>query len=93
MGATQKALARGIPVCVVPYGRDQFEVARRAEVARCGTRLPAKKLSPPRLRAKVQEAMTMTDGAKRVADGFEATGGTARGADLFERRVLGLNAG
>jgi MGT family glycosyltransferase len=93
MGATQKALARGIPVCVVPYGRDQFEVARRAEVARCGTRLPAKKLSPPRLRAKVQEAMTMTDGAKRVADGFEATGGTARGADLFEQRVLGLNAG
>jgi MGT family glycosyltransferase len=93
MGATQKALARGVPVCVVPYGRDQFEVARRAEVARCGTRLPAKKLSPPRLRAKVQEAMTMTDGAKRVADGFEATGGTARGADLFEQRVLGLNAG
>ena len=29
MGATQKALARGIPVCVVPYGRDQLEVARR----------------------------------------------------------------
>ena len=45
MGATQKALAHGVPVCVVPYGRDQFEVARRVEVARCGTRLPAKKLS------------------------------------------------
>ena len=88
MGATQKALARGVPVCVVPYGRDQFEVARRVEVARCGTRLPAKKLSPARLRAKVQEAMTMTDGAKRVAAGFEATGGAARGADLFEQRVL-----
>ena len=43
MGATQKALARGVPVCVVPFGRDQFEVARRVEVARCGTRLPAKK--------------------------------------------------
>jgi hypothetical protein len=35
--------------------------------------------------------MTMTDGAKRVAAGFEATGGVARGADLFEHRVLGLN--
>ena len=45
MGATQKALARGVPVCVVPFGRDQFEVARRVEVARCGTRLPAKKLT------------------------------------------------
>ena len=49
MGATQKALARGVPVCVVPFGRDQFEVARRVEVARCGTRLPAKKLTTARL--------------------------------------------
>ena len=93
MGATQKALAHGVPVCVVPYGRDQFEVARRVEVARCGTRLPAKKLSPPRLRTKVREAMTMADGAERVAAGFKATGGTGRGADLFEQRVLGINVG
>jgi MGT family glycosyltransferase len=89
MGATQKALDHGVPVCVVPYGRDQFEVARRVEVARCGTRLPAKKLSAPRLKAKVREAMTMTDGARRVAQGFAATGGPARGADLFEQSVLG----
>jgi MGT family glycosyltransferase len=92
MGATQKALAHGVPVCVVPFGRDQFEVARRVEVARCGTRLPAKKLSPSRLRAKVRDAMTMTDGARRVAAGFLATGGVAHGADLFEQRVLGLSA-
>jgi MGT family glycosyltransferase len=88
MGATQKALARGVPVCVVPFGRDQFEVARRVEEARCGTRLPAKRLSPRRLRSKVFQAMTMTDGAKRVASGFAATGGVARGADLVEQRVL-----
>src|SRR4030088_2202727 len=56
MGATQKALAAAVPVCVVPYGRDQFEVARRVEVSRCGTRLPAKKLNPARLRIKVREA-------------------------------------
>jgi MGT family glycosyltransferase len=92
MGATQKALDRGVPVCVVPYGRDQFEVAQRVAVARCGTRLPAKKLSPPRLRMKVQEAMTLTDGAKRVAAGFTASG-TAYGADLIEQRVLGPSAG
>ena len=89
MGATQKALASGVPVCVVPFGRDQFEVARRVEVARCGTRLPAKKLIAARLRAKVREAMTMTDGARRVAAGFAATGGVARGAELIEHRVLG----
>jgi UDP:flavonoid glycosyltransferase YjiC (YdhE family) len=91
MGTTQKALAHGVPVCVVPFGRDQFEVARRVEVARCGTRLPVKKLSPLRLRAKMREAMTMADGAKRVAAGFVATGGVARGADLIEQRVLGLS--
>jgi MGT family glycosyltransferase len=90
MGATQKALARGIPVCVVPFGRDQLEVARRVEVARCGTRLPARRLSTPRLRARVREAMTMTAGAQRVAAGFAATGGVARGAELFEQRTLGL---
>lgn len=88
MGATQKALNHGVPVCVVPYGRDQFEVARRVEVARAGTRLPARKLSAERLRAKVREAMTMSEGARRVAEGFAATGGSARGAELFEQRVL-----
>ena len=88
MGGTQKALARGVPLCVVPFGRDQFEVARRVEVARCGTRLPAKKLNAVRLSAAVRQAMTMTDGARRVAAGFAATGGVARGADLIEQRVL-----
>nr|WP_090273631.1 glycosyltransferase [Mycolicibacterium komanii] len=90
MGATQKALDHGVPVCVVPYGRDQFEVARRVEVARCGTRLPANKLSVQRLQEKVREAMTMSEGARRVAEGFAATGGPARGADLLEQRVLRL---
>lgn len=90
MGATQKALDHGVPVCVVPFGRDQFEVARRVEVARCGTRLPARRLSVQGLHAKVREAMTMTEGARRVAEGFAATGGVARGADLFEQRVLAV---
>ena len=91
MGATQKALARGVPVCVVPFGRDQFEVARRVEVAHCGTRLPAKRLTARRLSSAIRQAMTMSDGARRVAAGFAATGGVARGVDLFEQRVLGCS--
>jgi UDP:flavonoid glycosyltransferase YjiC (YdhE family) len=59
----------------------------------CGTRLPAKKLSPPLLRTKVRETMAMQNGARRVTAGFAATGGTAHGADLFEQRVLGIGAG
>src|ERR671910_287254 len=65
MGTTQKALARGVPVCVVPFGRDQLEVARRVEVAGAGTRLPARRLTPKRLRAAVREAMRRDAGARR----------------------------
>ena len=83
-GVTQKALAAGVPVCVVPFGRDQLEVARRVEVADAGTRLPAQRLNADRLRAKIREAMTKTHGARRVADGFAAAGGPAAAADAFE---------
>ncbi|RZT16260.1 MGT family glycosyltransferase [Mycobacterium sp. BK558] len=88
MGTTQKALARGVPVCVVPHGRDQFEVARRVEVSRSGTRLPARRLTQAKLRTKVAEAMSMKRGAQRVAAGFRAAGGVAHGADEIERRLL-----
>ena len=87
MGITQKALSRGIPVCAVPFGRDQFEVARRVEIARAGTRLPARRLTVGRLRHKVLSAMTMTTGAEAVAAGFAATGGARHGADLVERHL------
>ncbi|HET6918851.1 MAG TPA: nucleotide disphospho-sugar-binding domain-containing protein [Jiangellaceae bacterium] len=83
MGATQKALARGVPVCAVPFGRDQFEVARRVEVAQAGTRLPASRLRPDRLRAAVREAMDRAEGAKRVAEAFAAAGGATAAADAF----------
>jgi MGT family glycosyltransferase len=89
MGATQKALARGVPVCAVPFGRDQLEVARRVEVAEAGTRLPAERLTPQRLREKVREALTKIDGARRVAAGFAAAGGATAAADAFESRLLG----
>ncbi|BBZ38344.1 nucleotide disphospho-sugar-binding domain-containing protein [Mycobacterium conspicuum] len=88
MGTTVKALDRGVPVCAVPFARDQAEVARRVQVAGCGTRLPARKLTPARLRAAVRAAITMGPGARRVAAGFAATGGVARGADLIEQRLL-----
>jgi MGT family glycosyltransferase len=84
MGATQKALARGVPVCAVPFGRDQFEVARRVEVAGAGTRLPAGRLRPGHLRTAVHQAISRAEGAKRVAAAFAAAGGPATAADAFE---------
>jgi MGT family glycosyltransferase len=85
MGVTQKALAHGVPVCAVPFGRDQPEVARRVEHAGAGTRLPARRLRPDRLRAAVREAIGRRAGAQRVADAFRAAGGPVAAADAFER--------
>lgn len=87
LGITQKALARGIPVCAVPYGRDQFEVARRVEVAGAGTRLPAGRLTADRLRTAVQTAMTKRAGAAAVAEGFAASGGVSHGVDVVEQQM------
>jgi MGT family glycosyltransferase len=92
MGITQKALAAGVPVCVVPFGRDQFEVARRVEVADAGTRLPAGRLRPDRLRAAVRESMTKKAGAKRIASAFAAGGPKATVdalEELIEERISG----
>jgi MGT family glycosyltransferase len=83
MGATQKALAHGVPVCVVPFGRDQLEVARRVEVSGAGTRLPARRLTPARLRDAVRAARRLQDGAARVAAGYAATGGPAAAAEAL----------
>jgi MGT family glycosyltransferase len=84
MGITQKALAAGVPICAVPFGRDQPEVARRVAVARAGTYLPARRLTPTRLREAVREAMTMRDGAARIARAFEAARGGPAAANALE---------
>ncbi|HET9153656.1 MAG TPA: nucleotide disphospho-sugar-binding domain-containing protein [Solirubrobacterales bacterium] len=85
MGITQKALAAGVPVCAVPFGRDQFEVARRVQVAAAGVMLPKGKLSPKRLRRAVREAISNRAGATRVAAGFSAAGGAGAAADALEK--------
>jgi MGT family glycosyltransferase len=85
MGITQKALAAGVPVCVVPFGRDQLETARHVEVVGAGSRLPASRLNAARLRAKVREAMDCRPGAERVAAGFARAGGAPAGADALEQ--------
>ena len=84
MGITQKSLAHGVPVCVVPWGRDQLDVAARVEEAGAGAILPRKRLSPERLAAAVDRALECGAGAARVKAGYEATGGSATAADALE---------
>jgi UDP:flavonoid glycosyltransferase YjiC (YdhE family) len=85
MGITQKALAHGVPVVAVPFGRDQPEVARQVEVARAGVRLPARKLSGRTLCEAVGAAIELRPGAERIAAAFAAAGGPPVAADELEQ--------
>lgn len=87
MGITQKALAAGVPVCVVPWGRDQNDVGRHVEVARAGVVLPKGKLSVARMRAAIRETRARRDGAQTIASAFAASGGARAAADVVEEIV------
>jgi MGT family glycosyltransferase len=83
-GTTQKALAAGVPVCVVPFCRDQFDVARRVETAGAGVKVRGKRLTPARLRSSVRAAMDKRPGAERIAAAFERAGGASAASDVVE---------
>jgi MGT family glycosyltransferase len=92
MGITQRALAAGVPICVVPFGRDQTEVAGRVSAAAAGTQLSLEALTPTTLRTAILKAMTMRAGAERVAAGFARAGGAPAAADELES-LLTTSAG
>jgi MGT family glycosyltransferase len=84
MGIAQKALAAGVPQCVVPFGRDQFDVAARVVAIGAGTMILPWELTAVSLGAAVREAMTMKAGAETVAAEFSRAGGPQAGADSLE---------
>jgi len=84
MGIAQKALAHGVPVCIVPWGRDQLDVAAHVEVAGAGVRLSRRRLSPARLAEAAAAAEGCAPGAARVKAGYEAAGGDSTAADALE---------
>lgn len=84
MGITQKALAAGVPVCVVPFGRDQLDVARHVEMAEAGVRLPVGDLTIERMRAAVKQTITKRPGAQKIASAFAAIDGPKKSAAVLE---------
>jgi MGT family glycosyltransferase len=84
MGITQKALSYGVPVCVVPWARDQLDVAAHVLEAGAGTKLVRRRLSPARLAAAVEAARECSSGAARVKAGYEATGRAKAAASAVE---------
>ncbi|QIS05404.1 glycosyltransferase [Nocardia brasiliensis] len=93
MGIVQKALAAGVPVCVVPSGRDHFEVARRVVGNNAGSRVAAKRLTAAKLRAGIEQAVACRAGAAHVATGFRAATGTLHAANLLEHHFAGVETG
>jgi MGT family glycosyltransferase len=86
-GISQKALAAGVPICVVPFSRDQFDVARRVEINDAGVRLHHKRLSVGRLRTAVEAARAKRSGAERIAQAFASAGGPSAAAAAVEELV------
>jgi len=84
MGSTQKALAAGVPVVAVPFGRDQAEVARRVEASGAGVRLTRRRLTPDRLCSAVHEAIGRRPHARQLAETFSRAGGASAAADALE---------
>ncbi len=84
MGITQKALSHGVPVCLVPWARDQLDVAAHVLEAGAGTKLSRRRLSPARLAVAAEAARVCAPGAARVKAGYEATGGSSAAADAIE---------
>jgi UDP:flavonoid glycosyltransferase YjiC (YdhE family) len=81
MGIVTKAASAGVPMVVVPFGRDQPEVARRVVEAGAGVSLKPQQLDADRLRSAVRTARSMGEDARRVAAQLDPGGAAARFAD------------
>ncbi|MEX5634552.1 nucleotide disphospho-sugar-binding domain-containing protein [Parafrankia sp. FMc2] len=96
MGIVQKAVAAGVPIVAVPFGRDQPEVARRVAEAGAGVLLPAKRLTAERLRAAVRTAMDGRAGALSASRRIHEHGGgesfAAVAEELAAQRASGAAA-
>jgi MGT family glycosyltransferase len=88
MGITQKTLSAGVPLCIVPFGRDQFEVGARVAALGAGTCLPPDALTPKTLRAAIREARAASGGARRVAASLTQAGGARSAAEALEALLV-----
>ncbi len=86
MGVTQKALMRSVPMVIVPFGRDQHEVAQRVLASGAGQAIPGRDVTPEKLYEKIVAALTVSHGLDAILEGCEAAGGAPRAATLIEER-------
>ncbi len=87
MGTTQRALAEGVPVCVIPWGRDQNETARRVEVCGAGVMINKKKLTSKSINSAIDKVLNKKGEAERVAASFKKAGGAKRAVELISKML------
>lgn len=86
-GTVQAALAAGLPLVVIPTSWDQFDNAQRVMEAGAGLRLNARRCTPERLRAAVQQILaepSFRANARRMGLASARCGGPERAAELLE---------
>jgi UDP:flavonoid glycosyltransferase YjiC (YdhE family) len=88
MGITAKAVAKGVPLVVVPFGRDQPEVARRVVEARAGVSLRKRDLGATGLRDAVRQAMALRGAVAPTPPGDPATRFADAAMELTDRAVV-----
>jgi MGT family glycosyltransferase len=89
MGIVTKAACAGVPMVVVPFGRDQPEVARRVVECGAGLQVKPKHLTPERLRESVRAALGMRAAAEQVSRQLDPDGAPGRFADAAESLLNG----
>lgn len=94
MGIVQKAIAAGVPLVAVPFGRDQPEVARRVAECGAGQVVPRRRLTAEAMRTAVQDALRADARAAAAAAAarLKAAGGPGAFADAVEELVRSAGA-
>ena len=85
-GSVVKALAAGVPMVMMPFGRDQVEIAARARYAGTGVRIRAG-ASPARIARAVREVLddsAFREAARRAASTIAAEQDRDAAADALE---------
>jgi MGT family glycosyltransferase len=86
LGITQKAVARGIPVVVVPFGRDQHDVASRFAATGAAITMSPADLTPEAVHEAVLSALGRAPAARAVAAQMDDRAGE-RAAVLIDELI------
>ena len=88
LGCVQEALYCGLPMVVIPFAFDQYEVASRVHYQGLGVRLFEHEVTEASVASALTAAMTTGGGyrerAGKVSKLFKFAGGARRAADLVE---------